>query len=93
MKRLEYYGAGNMEQEIKRIQFLTDQGCQSFFDQITAYMEHKYGIDSVKDVLGMTAVWARRGRIKEQSMQRRNGETPKRLGRILYGLKHDNELL
>ena len=36
MKRLEYYGAGNMEQEIKRIQFLTDQGCQSFFDQITA---------------------------------------------------------
>ena len=57
MERLEYYGAGNMEQEIKRIQFLTDQGCQSFFDQITAYMEHKYGIDSVKDMLGMTSVW------------------------------------
>lgn len=57
MERLEYYGAGNMEQEIKRIQFLTDKGCQSFFDQITAYMEHKYGIDSVKDMLGMTSVW------------------------------------
>ena len=57
MERLGYYGAGNMEQEIKRIQFLTDQGCQSFFDQITAYMEHKYGIDSVKDMLGMTSVW------------------------------------
>ena len=82
MKRLEYYGAGNMEQEIKRIQFLTDQGCQSFFDQITAYMEHKYGIDSVKDMLGMTSVWGQQ-QDKEQSMQRRKLK-PKKAWKICW---------
>lgn len=57
--RLEYYGAGDVEQELPRIQFLTDDGCQAFYDQVTAYMEHKYGIDRAKEYLGRTDIWRR----------------------------------
>ena len=89
MERLGYYGAGNMEQEIKRIQFLTDQGCQSFFDQITAYMEHKYGIDSVKDMLGMTSVWGQQ-QDKGAEYAREEAKTQKGLEDLLAS--NDSEL-
>lgn len=57
MDRLVYYGAGNMEHKTERIRFLTDQGCLGFCEQAAAYMEHRYGIDVMKDMLGMTSVW------------------------------------
>lgn len=56
-ERLEYYGAGDMEQKILRIQFLTDHGCQTFWEQMACYMEQKYGLDIVKEWTGMTPVW------------------------------------
>ena len=55
--RLEYYGVANTGQNIKRVQFLTDNGCQAFSDQVSAYMENKYGVDSVRNLLGKTSVW------------------------------------
>lgn len=55
--RLNYYGAANLEQKILRIQYLTDDGCQAFFEQVAAYMEHKYGLDKAQDMLGKTDVW------------------------------------
>lgn len=55
--RLEYYGAGSMEQKILRIQFLTDDGCQAFWERVSSYMEQKYGLDIVKEWTGMTSVW------------------------------------
>ncbi len=57
--RLSYYGAGDMEHGIAGIQFLTDRGGQGFCDQVQAYMEHKYGVNVMKDMLGMTAAWGR----------------------------------
>lgn len=56
-ERLSYYGAGNMEHKVERIQFLTDRGCSGFCEQAAAYIEHRYGIDIMKDMLGMTSVW------------------------------------
>lgn len=55
--RLSYYGAGDMEHKLTRIQFLTDRGGQAFCNQVQAYEEHKYGIDKMKNMLGMTSVW------------------------------------
>lgn len=55
--RLAFYGAGSMEHEVERIQLLTDQGCQAFYEQAVAYMEHKYGIEQVKDMLGTSSLW------------------------------------
>ena len=56
-ERLSFYGGGQMQQKIKRIQFLTDDGCQPFYEQISAYMRHKYGLSAMEDKLGMTSVW------------------------------------
>lgn len=53
-ERLAYYGAGGMDQEITRIQLLTDQGASAFYEQVTAYMENKYGLDKVKKLVGQT---------------------------------------
>lgn len=56
-ERLSFYGAGQMEHKIKRIQFLTDNGCRPFYEQISAYMRHKYGLTAMEDKLGAASVW------------------------------------
>lgn len=55
--RLAWYGAANMEHSVRRIQFLTDGGGQAFYEQAVFYMEHKYGIDRVREYLGETGKW------------------------------------
>ena len=55
--RFNYYCEGRMEHEVERIQFLTDYGCSAFLEQVSAYMEHKFGLEVVKDMLDMTSVW------------------------------------
>lgn len=70
LDRLTYYGAGNMEHKVKRIQFLTDNGCQPFYEQIAAYMRHKYGLSAMEDKLGLTAAWKQQEeRAKEYEQQ------------------------
>lgn len=56
-ERLGYYDEGRLEHKVKRLQFLTDKGCSSFFGQVSAYMKHKYGLDAMKELAGMTSVW------------------------------------
>ena len=56
-KRLKYFGADNIENDIQRIQFLTDNGAEAFFEQVTYYMHHKYGLNHLKDKLSMTDSW------------------------------------
>lgn len=73
-ERLRYYGAGNMEQNIKKIQFLTDHGGQSFYEQTAAYMEHKYGLDRAKESVGKTDLWRRQ---KEEAEIYENMKTEK----------------
>lgn len=59
IRRLEYYGAQNMEHQVRRIQYLTDHGGRAFYEQVAAYMEQQYGIDLVKEQVGMTDIWKR----------------------------------
>lgn len=83
--RLEYYGAGNMEQEISRIQMLTDKGCAAFYEQAAAYMEHKYGLDIVKGMALETDIWRQQEeRIEECT------ETEKQMQGELAGLLEEN---
>lgn len=44
-KRLSYYGASGIENEITRMQLMTDQGGAAFREQISQYIENKYGAD------------------------------------------------
>lgn len=57
--RLDFYGAQGIRQSVRRIEFLTDHGARAFCDQAAAYMQHKYGLDLLKDKIGMTDVWKR----------------------------------
>ncbi len=55
--RLDYFGAGGMDNGISRIQFLTDNGAQAFYEQAVCFMEHKYGISNVRDKVSQTDAW------------------------------------
>ena len=63
LKRMHYYGTEGMEHSISAIRYLTDNSGQSFREQVTEYMEQKYGIGLIKDFAGMTEEW------EEQSVQ------------------------
>lgn len=84
-ERLQYYGAGNMEQEIQRVQMLTDNGCAAFYEQVTAYMEHKYGLDIVKGMMGKTDVWKQ----QEEKIDECT-ETEKQMQEELEGVLEEN---
>lgn len=66
LERLEYFGAGKGENEIQKIEFLTDHGAQNFYDQAIDVMEQKYGVDVLKEQLGMTEVWKKQDQLSEE---------------------------
>lgn len=72
--RLEFYGAQDMEHSVKRIEFLTDHGAKAFYEQVKIYMQHKYGMDALKDKTGMTDVWKSR---QDQAQEYQKGELEK----------------
>ena len=55
--RMYYYGGDGTKHEITGIQFLTDNGGQSFREQALEDMEETYGIGLVHDLTGLTADW------------------------------------
>lgn len=68
LKRMHYYGTEGMEYSVSSMQYLTDNGGQAFREQVTAYMELRYGVGLVRDLMGMTEQW------EEQSIQADNME-------------------
>ena len=81
-ERLAYYGASGMDQEITRIQLLTDQGASAFYEQVTAYMENKYGLDKVKKLVGQTDTW-KAGEEALQNYERDGAKTEQELQELL----------
>lgn len=69
--RLKFYGVENTEQSLERIQFLSDDGAKGFVEQAVCYMEHKYGLDYLKDKISMTGIWKSQ---EEQSEKYRKEE-------------------
>ena len=84
--RLYYYGAGDMEQEITGICFLTDRGCDAFCSQAASYMEHKYGLGFIDDKLEMASVWERQEEQAEEYSKREQEQQD-----YLEGLLEENE--
>ncbi len=66
LRRMHYYGTEGMEHSTAGIQYLTDNSGQTFREQVTAYMEQRYGIGLVRDLTGMTEEW------EEQDIQGEN---------------------
>lgn len=57
VKRLSFYGATQGEQEMTKLQLLTDNNGAAFKEQVVFYMQNKLGIDIMKDVLDTTSKW------------------------------------
>ncbi len=55
--RLAFYGASNMEHTISRIQFLTDDCAEVFYQQVMTYMQDLFGVDFLTDLIGETDTW------------------------------------
>ena len=82
-KRLKYFGADNIENDIQRIQFLTDNGAEAFFEQVTYYMHHKYGLNHLNDKLSMTDSWKvqeEKASAYEKESHKKENELDKLLG-------------
>lgn len=76
-KRLAYFGADDMKNDIQKIRFLTDNGAKAFYEQVAYYMEHKYGLNYLKDKLSMTDIWKRqeeKADSYEMESRRKEGE-------------------
>ncbi len=72
--RLAYYGASDMDFTIDRIQFLTDQGGHPFFEQVITYMENKYGVDFLADLVDVADTWeAQDAQAKEMEEEQTKG--------------------
>lgn len=57
LKRLDFYGAGGMEQEISRIELLTDQSGQPFLSQVSDWFKYRYGLGQMESLLAQAGKW------------------------------------
>lgn len=57
LNRMYYYEESMTGHEITDIQLLTDNGGQSFREQVLAYMEEVYGIGLIREFTGLTGEW------------------------------------
>lgn len=55
--RLEFYGMRDAEQNIEKIQFLTDESGRPFREQVIAYMKQKVGVSQMEELAGLTGEW------------------------------------
>ena len=61
LRRMEDYGLVNTITTIERIKFLSDESARSFVEQVSYYMEHKYGLDMIQNDLSNTDIWESQG--------------------------------
>lgn len=71
-KRLAYFGAGGMDHDIQKIEFLTDNNARAFYEQILYYMEHKYGLNMMKNKISMTDLWKKQEKDSKEYRKEEN---------------------
>lgn len=64
--RLSFYGAGNMDHDIKRLEILTDRGGAPFLEQADKWVKHRYGLDWLNSLLGEAQNWKNQEQEAEQ---------------------------
>lgn len=56
-ERLWHYGASSIENEVKRIEYLTDHSGQPFYNQVMTYMGTVTGLDKLDGLAENSEVW------------------------------------
>ena len=85
LDRLSWYGASGMEQQIQRLQLLTDGNGQAFLEQVARFIESKYGLGSLNDLLGGMDLWEGQEEAADQYQQ-----TEESLNQELSGMLTEN---
>lgn len=52
LNRITVYGAVAGESQVEAVRFLSDGEGREFADQVCRYMENRFGIDIIKDLIG-----------------------------------------
>ena len=86
-KRMEYYGLVNSKNTVERIKFLSDDSARTFVEQVSHYMEHKYGLDIIQEDLSDTDIWE-----SQESGAQEYEEEEKQNKDYLNGLLEENEI-
>lgn len=84
--RLGYYGAANMEHNVKRMEILTDRGGEPFLEQINQWAMHKYGLDRLGSFLSEAQSWKNQNEEAQKLQQEVEGQS-----RLLEDLLKQNE--
>lgn len=84
--RLSYYGASNMEHNVKRMEILTDQGGKPFLEQVGKWAENKYGLDKLESFLGEAQSWKIQNEEAQKFQQEEEGQS-----QLLKNLLEQNE--
>ena len=85
LDRLSWYGASGMEQQIQRLQLLTDRNGQAFLEQVARFIESKYGLGSLNHLLGGMDRWEGQEEAADQYQQ-----TEESLNQELSGMLAEN---
>lgn len=84
--RLSYYGASGIEQQMKRVQLLTDYNGAALEDQIAKYMKNKYGLSSLNPFDKDENIWKDREDEAEETAKEED-----RVNKELSGILAENE--
>lgn len=57
LERMEFYGVSDTELSINRVQLLSDNNGAAFYQQISYYIENKYGLDTLQEFSSDTSIW------------------------------------
>lgn len=57
IERMQYYGLSGIQTEITDLQLLTDSKGAVFREAVICYMENRYGLDLVRDLLNTAQQW------------------------------------
>lgn len=57
IQRLAFYGTENIEQDIQKIQFLTDDSGRAYREQVIACMKNKLGISELESLTDSSGKW------------------------------------
>ena len=88
--RMHDYEYADIDHEITDIQFLTDNHGQAFREQVTAYMEDRYGIGVIRDFTGKTAEWEEQ-RIQGEKIREDESQLRSQLEELKEGAKTESE--
>lgn len=82
LNRITVYGAVAGESQVEAVRFLSDGEGREFADQVCRYMENRFGIDIIKDLIGKEDE-AKKQEEEAEKYQQQEEETEKKMDEIL----------